>query len=189
MRTFILVLQKLAALVLLLLAALLLCGLFGALHDQISYTVSREYFTLFKFVQFGIDPEGGERLGAASVGLQATWWMGIPIGAVLGTVALFAPAARTMLRETLRTFALVTVIALAIGLLGLLWGWINFVVLSAPAPPDWYVPKGLQNLRPFLCAGAMHNASYLGGVVGLLIGAIWLARRVSALRHSRIAVP
>jgi hypothetical protein len=181
--------QKLIALVFLLLTALLLCGIFGALHDQISYTVSREYFTLFKFVQFGIDPGAGERLGAASVGFQATWWMGIPIGAVLGTVALFAPDARTMLRETLRAFVMVTGVTLVTAILGLLWGWINFAVLSAPAPPDWYVPKGLKNLRPFLCAGAMHNASYLGGVIGLLTGAIRLARRVSKLRRLPIVAP
>lgn len=178
-----LILQKLAALVLLLLAALALCGLFGALHDQISYTVSHEYFTLFKFPRFGIDPGYGERLGAASVGFQASWWMGIPIGATLGTIALFAPNARGMLRETSRAFVIVTGITLIVGIIGLLWGFIHFVVLSSPAPPDWYVPGAVENLPAYLCAGAMHNASYLGGVIGLLTGAVWLARRVSKLRR------
>ena len=73
MRVVLPVLEKLIALLLLFLAALLLCGIFGALHDQVSYTISREYFTLFKFRQFGIDSGVAERLGAASVGFQATW--------------------------------------------------------------------------------------------------------------------
>ncbi len=34
--------------------AILLSGLYGIIHDQISYTVSPEYFTKFKFQQFGI---------------------------------------------------------------------------------------------------------------------------------------
>ncbi len=32
--------------------AILAAGLFGAVHDQISYTLSYEYFTRFKFHQF-----------------------------------------------------------------------------------------------------------------------------------------
>jgi hypothetical protein len=183
MRVLLRLVQKLIALVLLLLATLVLCGLFGSLHDQISYTVSREYFTLFKFPQFGIDLGGNERLGAATVGFLATWWMGIPIGATLGTISLFAPEARTMLTETFRAFLVVTCVTLLASTIGLLWGYITFVWFSSPAPEGWFVPKGTEHLPLFLCAGNMHNAGYIGGVLGLLLEAIWLSRRVSQLRR------
>jgi hypothetical protein len=31
---------------------MLVAGLFGIIHDEISYSVSNEYFTKFKFIQF-----------------------------------------------------------------------------------------------------------------------------------------
>ena len=178
--------EMLLAIVLLLLAAMVLCGLFGALHDQISFTVSPEYYTRFKFVMFGHLPFGPDRLSVANVGFLATWWMGVPIGATLGTIGLFAPDARTMLRETLRAFVLVAIVALAFSLGGLLAGIATFRGPSPVFPPDWYLPAGppLRDPAAFLRAGSMHNAAYLGGAIGTLIAAIRLAGRVSALRRS-----
>ena len=52
-----------------LLLAVATAGLFGALHDQISYTVAPEYFTRFKFIQFDLlDERVPERLRVAAVG-------------------------------------------------------------------------------------------------------------------------
>ena len=52
----------------------LLGGLYGMLHDQISYTISREYFTDFKFHQFRYaDFHLPERLYVGIIGFLATW--------------------------------------------------------------------------------------------------------------------
>jgi hypothetical protein len=51
------------------LIACLLSGAYGAIHNQVSYTVSPEYFTKFKFVQFGIEPAISERLCSQQLGL------------------------------------------------------------------------------------------------------------------------
>ncbi|MBN1149739.1 hypothetical protein JXA84_00775 [candidate division WOR-3 bacterium] len=66
----------------------LIAGIYGMLHDQFTYTVSREYYTKFKFIQLGLTKNGEtltypERLGVAKVGFLATWWTGIPIGVLL----------------------------------------------------------------------------------------------------------
>lgn len=42
--------RKLAVLMGFVLAAMVAAGLFGVVHDQISYTVSPEYYTRFKFL-------------------------------------------------------------------------------------------------------------------------------------------
>jgi hypothetical protein len=47
--------------------ALVVAGCYGALHNQISYTVAPTYFHGHKFVQFGIPPEYHNRIGAALV--------------------------------------------------------------------------------------------------------------------------
>lgn len=77
------IVKKLFLALVLFVFACLLAGGYGALHNQISYTVSPEYFTKFKFHQFQINEVIGERLGAAIVGWSASWWMGIFIGIIL----------------------------------------------------------------------------------------------------------
>lgn len=55
--------------VLLMILACLIAGVYGALHNQISYTVAPEYFTKFKFYQFQIGASLHGREGCALVGL------------------------------------------------------------------------------------------------------------------------
>ena len=59
--------------------AIILAGIYGIIHDQITYSISPEYFTKFKYQQFGFDPAwfGGHRQTVAVIGFLATWWMGI----------------------------------------------------------------------------------------------------------------
>jgi hypothetical protein len=49
----------------------------GAVHDQVSYAISPEYFTKLKFKQFSWADFGWPpRLFAGEVGFLATWWVG-----------------------------------------------------------------------------------------------------------------
>ena len=41
--------QKLAVLILILIIAPIMAAVYGAIHDQLSFTISPEYFTKFKF--------------------------------------------------------------------------------------------------------------------------------------------
>src|SRR5215471_17020905 len=80
---------RILVLILFLPAAVLAAGLFGIVHDQISYTVSNEYFTRFKFIQFGLQYWAApDRTRAAVVGFMAPWWMGIPLGLFCGAAGL-----------------------------------------------------------------------------------------------------
>jgi hypothetical protein len=107
---------------------------------------------------------------------------GYPIGAVLGITGLLYPDARTMFRETLRAYGIVVATALAVGIAGLLLGFLTVDRAMATHPPFW-IPEGVQDRVAFLRAGYMHNASYLGGALGLVIALIVQARRVVARRR------
>ena len=49
-----------------------IAALFGALHNQVSFTLSDEYFTKFKFFQFGLSEfDVAPRILAAYVGILA----------------------------------------------------------------------------------------------------------------------
>lgn len=153
--------------------SLLVAGLFGAVHDQISYTVSSEYFTKLKFVQFTLtDPFIPERIRVSMVGVLASWWMGIPLGILTGLAGYRHPTPAQMHRALTLSLGLIVGLTSVAALTGLAYG---FVVTSSHLNPadyvTWYIPRGLQEPRNYLCAGHMHNAAYIGGA--LSIPAAW----------------
>ena len=167
---------------LLLLACCLVAAVYGAVHNQVTYTVSPDYFLAFKFLQFGIAPELQNRFGASFVGVLASWWMGLVIGVpiLIAGLGLKGPAAYA--RHIAVAACLVTAVTLLVGLLALAW---NF---ADPGPlPSWTTRLGLEaeQRRPFGQALAMHNASYLGGLLGLLAGCLYMIAATIVQRRRR----
>jgi len=156
---------------LLMLIAVPLAGGYGMIHNQISYTVSPEYFTKFKFHQFGLDGlDLPDRLRASLVGLRASWWMGIPIGLLVGLCGLIHEDARRMFRVSLQAFLVVIGFTLWFGLCGLGYGWLRTRAIDlADYQGHWFIPPDVVDLRRFLCAGYMHNSSYLGGMFAIMV--------------------
>jgi hypothetical protein len=161
----------------LVLVACLMAGLYGALHNQISYTVSPEYFTRFKFEQFHILMGTPQRLGAAIVGWGAAWWMGVIISAVLLPVSRRCWQEPDYVARVLRAYWAVTGTALLCGMLALLAG---YALLDADNAGE-FRPYGneIQDHVAFARAGLMHNCSYLGGVLGIAAGVVVLKRTKS----------
>ena len=163
-------------------AAVVVAGLFGALHDQISYSVSEEYFTGFKFEQFGLlEASVPARLRASEVGFLASWWMGIPLGLLAGLGGFLQPTAAQMWRALLWSLPVITAFALMVALCGLLYGYSQTTSVDIADYSGWYVPERLEDMRSFLCAGYMHNAAYLGGAAAIPVAWIfhWIYRRRS----------
>jgi hypothetical protein len=179
---------KLALVPFLLFAACLMAGLYGAVHNQISYTVSPEYFHAFKFRQFEIPAEHHDRLGAAIVGWEASWWMGFIIAVPLLIVGLIIPGWQNYLRCSLLAFAVAAGTALVFGLGALVFAILTIDTIDAThLPPYWY-PESLKRPVTFAWAGSMHNASYLGGFLGIVTGLLSLIVVQSrAARRARMA--
>jgi hypothetical protein len=166
--------KKFFVFVFLVVLAMFLSGLYGIIHDQISYTVSSEYFTKFKFQQFGIaDMNLPDRARASIVGFLASWWMGIPIGLLVGGSGFIHPNHQRMLKFSLMAFGLVIAITLTFGLCGLLYGFYETRTINLAHYQGWFIPKDVVDLRRFLCVGYMHNASYLGGTLSIFIACIF----------------
>lgn len=160
---------------LLFIVACLLAGAYGAVHNQISYTVSPEYFTRFKFAQFRIDPALSDRQGAALVGWQASWWMGIVVGVFVIPFGLLIRDTYAYLCAVLRVFGLVLLTTMSFGFIALA---ISYVTIS-PADVGELSIGGNHISEPaaFMRAGMMHNFSYVGGLVGVVVGMTSLLRR------------
>ena len=165
---------KLAAFVTFIVLAVLTAGAFGALHDQISYTVSSEYFTKFKFLQFHLlNPDVPERVRAAIVGFRASWWMGIPLGLLAGVAGFIHPNATQMLRALLLSLAVISGFTLIFALAGLTYGYFQTGSLSLGNYRGWFIPPNLVHPRNFICAGYMHNSAYLGGLLAIPVAWIF----------------
>mgnify|MGYP001462616172 CR=1 FL=1 len=167
--------KKFLTLLLLVIVSCFIGGLYGALHDQLSYTISPEYFTKFKFIQFGLSDATDEailprpRIGAAIVGFLAAWWMGVPISLILGLVGLIHDHWRKMLRVTLRAIIVTIGVAFLTGLVGLVIGKVCLGKIGV----DWWLPENLIDTSNFIAVGSLHNFSYLGGLTGLIAGIIY----------------
>lgn len=155
-------------------------------HNQISYTVSPEYFTKFKFQQFGyVNTPLPERLRASLVGFYASWWMGIPIGVLVGVAGFIHHGWRRMLWVSLWSMGVAVAFTLLFGLCGLLYGYLQTGSINPAEYSEWYIPEGVVNLRRFLCAGYMHNAAYLGGVLSIFVD--WVFHIFVRIRANEVA--
>jgi len=176
--------KKLGTFCLFLGLAIVSAGAFGVIHDQISYTVSHEYFTRFKFLQFHlVDSPLPERLRVAEIGFLASWWMGIPIGLLTGVAGFIHPDARQMRSALLRSILAIVGFTLAFALCGLFYGYLQTRTLDLAHYRHWFIPKDVQNLRAFLCAGYMHNSAYLGGILAIPIA--WVFHFIYRNRQAR----
>lgn len=167
--------KKFLILLLIIIVAPMIGGLYGILHDQLTYSISPEYYTKFKFYQFGLMDLGNEaifpnpRMEVSIVGFMATWWMGLPIGLILGLVGLIRTDYKRMFTVTMRSIFITVIVAFLTGLVGLAYG--KFYL--ADQGVDWWLPENLIDTENFISVGSMHNFSYLGGLIGLIAGIVY----------------
>jgi lysylphosphatidylglycerol synthetase-like protein (DUF2156 family) len=153
--------------------ACLFAGIYGALHNQISYTVAPEYFHRFKFHQFSLGPDWHSRLGASLVGFRASWWMGIVIGIFIIPFGVFLYRHGEYFRCVVRAFLVVALTALGVGLSALAVAF--FLIRPEHVERFRQDSPMTDNAAAFLRAAAMHNFSYLGGLLGIFTGIAYLA--------------
>lgn len=152
-------------------------AVFGALHNQISYAVGPSYFHDLKFTQFRISPGLHGPVGAALVGVLASWWMGIVTGLLpfsLGLVLISKPD--QFFRVGLRCILVVVALAgLFAGIAALGGMWIKDDLARAMLPG-----RQTSDITGFARAAVMHDASYLGGAAGTLLALVITLRNRKA---------
>ena len=103
-----------------------LAGCYGALHDQISYTISPEYFTKVKFEQFRYADFGWPpRIMVSEVGFLASWWVGMIGGWILARVGLDQLPADKRKKDIAIAFSIVFITALLFGIVGTSLGYLG----------------------------------------------------------------
>lgn len=155
----------------------LLAGGYGIFHDQVTFTISPEYFTEMKFEQFAFANFGfPQRVFVAEIGFLATWWVGLLSGWLLARLAYSTWSALAARRQCWVGFSTIIITTFTAGLLG-------YVLGRGPLGANalWReagISYGVKDLPAFLCVAAIHYASYFGGALGLVIALVrmWRAR-------------
>jgi hypothetical protein len=160
----------------------LIAGCYGILHDQITFTIGPEYFRNFKFHQFSYADFGlGDRIFAAFIGFLATWWVGLIVGWILARRCIPSQPPNLARQQIYLGFAVVFSTGFLSGLVGYAYGtW------RGPNADytDWQGTLSAYNVTDtfsFMRVAYIHNASYIGGAVGLVLSyfVIRPAKRIS----------
>lgn len=155
------------------LAGALIAGYFGILHDQITYTISPEYFTRMKFDQFrradfGFPP----RLFVAEIGFLATWWVGLIAAWFLARVAL--PKFESPGKKVMAALAVIVGITVLSAIAGYFAGPVMLV--NRPGWRDALDSFGVTDALAFNRVAGIHLGSYAGAFLG------WLAMMVAFVK-------
>jgi hypothetical protein len=153
-----------------------LAGFYGVLHDQVTYSISHEYFTRLKFSQFryadfGLPP----RVFVAEIGFMATWWVGFIAAWFIARITVPALPRAAAFRHTVRGFLIIFASAFAAALIGYTLSLLHGSDYSAWE--DLASTLGILDLPSFVRVAYIHNASYLGGLMVLFAAIICLRKR------------
>jgi len=155
----------------------MVAGLYGVVHDQSTYSISPEYFTRLKFPQFhyadfGLPP----RFFVAEIGFLATWWVGFIAAWFLARMAVPVCPPAEARSCILRGFGIILACAFAASLLGFGLGLLRGPNADYSAWQEFVTARGIVDLPGFVRVAYIHNASYLGGFIGLILALVRLWR-------------
>ena len=150
-------------------AGALIAGLYGIVHDQITFTISPEYFTKLKFKQFHYADFGlGDRVFVATIGFLATWWVGLFLGWFFGRRFIPNQTRNDAVKNIRNGFLIVFASGVVFAVGGYLYA---FVVKPTTALYGW---SSLLNALDVIDGIAfvhvihIHYASYAGALFGLI---------------------
>lgn len=157
----------------------IIAGIYGTLHDQITYTISPEYFTKLKFKQFDFANWGiGDRFFVGTIGFLATWWVGLFIGWFLGRRYVPNQTAQQAANNVLKGFVIVFLSGIAFAVSAGIYGlWID----PEDIPSNWHHALkyyGVSDGYAFVRVAYIHNFGYAGGLIGLISVFIFLKPNV-----------
>lgn len=171
--------KKLLTAVFIIVAAIVTASVFGILHDQITFTISPEYYTHFKFNQFGLDYYGNnQRMLVGIVGIMATWWVGLILGTVFSLMSLFLKTPKEMIVKSMQTVLIALLITVITAIAGYLYG--RFVLINSDTLMNIY---DIKDFESFVIVGSIHNYSYIGGGIGLFVGSLYIS--IKALQQQK----
>jgi MFS family permease len=157
----------------------LLSGACGILHDELTYYISPEYYTRYKFPQLGYSLSLLEEdwKNVAIIGFSASWWAGLVIGILIGAMAYIYTNYDNMRTSIFVAVTIVFTVTLFSSLLGYFWG----LFFLQHKEVGWALPEDLLDRGSYIVAGSMHRFSYPGPAAGLVMAILYMIRNKAIL--------
>jgi hypothetical protein len=163
-----------------LLTAVLAALVYGAINDQITVTISPEYFLYGKELahKIGDDPPMPQlRWEAAKIGLKATWTVGLIFGVCLLLANNpFRSLPRLRNRQLMMYIPMILLIAALCGSVGGFLGYRGFLTRFNSDFQDM-VAVNLYRPKRFMSAWGVHLGDYIGGMLGTLAAIAFVVHR------------
>lgn len=170
-----------------LIACIIAAG-FGIIHDIFTHCISPEYYTKFKFIQFGFIEEFEEdvlvdnRLTyVALTGIIATWWTGLIGGPIIALVNLLINKTQHFFSSGIKALLIGISCSAIAGLVGLLLGYTYFGPAVLKDQIAWNLPNNVVHQVDYIAVGSMHNFSYIGGAIGIVVALLFIKKRSKML--------
>jgi hypothetical protein len=151
----------------------LVAGFYGVLHDQITYSIGPEYFTKFKFDQFQFADLGlGDRIFVSCIGFLASWWVGFIMAWFLSRRLIPNQPRSLAYLAILKGFVIVFGSGVLAGMVGYFYGIWRGAGSDYSAWSPFVQRLQITDTWAFVRVAYIHNASYLGGVIGFLVALV-----------------
>jgi hypothetical protein len=149
----------------LLILAPVLASIYGFIHDQITFAISEEFFTKFRFNNYDMPEAWHPRARAGMIGVMNAWKAGIPFGIILTFVGKIHQNTRKLLFYTIYAYILTFSLSFVF----------SMIAFYLPATPDitsvqQHMPENILDPEAFQRVVQMNNFGYVGGIIGMILG-------------------
>ena len=156
-------------------ACSVMAGVYGIIHDQITITVSLDYFRYFKGLEY---IPVTYRAGAAYIGWISTWWVGFFASLIMVVITLLKTRSEHFVRIILLRCVKIMCVAAGLGLIAGVFGylfplennvWFGFLFpMQIKHFYDFALKNNVENYTAFFSVWMIHNFGYFGGGIGAL---------------------
>jgi hypothetical protein len=149
----------------LLILAPMMAALYGFIHDQITFSISEEFFTKFRFAHYDFPHAWHPRARAGMIGIINAWKTGIPFGIILTAVGRIHANTHKLLFYTFYTYLLTFFMSFAFAIIA------EYVPVSTDVVNfRQTLPENITDPIAFQRVVQINNFGYVGGIVGMLMG-------------------
>lgn len=154
--------------------SILVASIFGAIHNQVSYSISSEFFQNYLFGKFGINEWGisSDITKASIVGIIGTYWVGAILGIIYSIIYLFLNVENKFQIIIKSIF-----INILVSIIGSLFAFLIAYFFISPEKSGVFMDFGTMYPKKYIEAAYMHTGSYYGGVLGLFLGITFLLNK------------
>ena len=168
--------KKLLTIILVALIASAIAGIYGVINDQITFSISSEYYTKYRFLQYNLVQVEGDsriihpRVLVVLIAFLSTWWFPLISGLIIVIFNLIQNTWKMLLKTSVLAMLISILITVFSAIIGFILGSLIISKLPKYYFADWcFIPDKLNDYENYITAGTMDVFNSFGGFLGLIV--------------------